>query len=205
MLEWIKKRIKSNSTIKRIVLNFVVHPVKARPRFWVRLFMPLYIKRGRGSVIYRSVRRDIVPFNRFTLGSFSVIEDFSTINNAVGDLIIGSRTRVGLGNTIIGPVSIGDDVQIAQNVILSGLNHNYSDVKRTIEEQGVITSPINIADDVWIGANSVITMGVSIGKHSVIAAASVVTANVPSYSVVAGIPAKVIKRYDFTVGKWIKV
>lgn len=167
--------------------------------------MPLYIKRGRGSVIYRSVRRDIVPFNRFTLGSYSVIEDFSTINNAVGDLIIGSRTRVGLGNTIIGPVNIGDDVQIAQNVILSGLNHNYSDVERTIEEQGVITSPISIANDVWIGANSVITMGVSIGKHSVIAASSVVIANVPSYSVVAGIPAKVIKRYDFTVGKWIKV
>jgi len=205
MLEWIKKRIKSNSKIKKIVLDIVVHPVKARPRFWIRLFMPLYIKRGRGSVIYRSVRRDIVPFNRFTLGSYSVIEDFSTINNAVGDLIIGSRTRVGLGNTIIGPVNIGDDVQIAQNVILSGLNHNYSDVERTIEEQGVITSPISIANDVWIGANSVITMGVSIGKHSVIAASSVVIANVPSYSVVAGIPAKVIKRYDFTVGKWIKV
>lgn len=84
MLEWLKIKIKSNSKIKRIVLNMVVHPVKARPRFWIRLFMPFYIKRGRGSVIYRSVRRDIVPFNKFYLGKNSVVEDFATINNAVG-------------------------------------------------------------------------------------------------------------------------
>jgi len=205
MLEWLKIKIKSNSKIKRIVLNMVVHPVKARPRFWIRLFMPFYIKRGRGSVIYRSVRRDIVPFNKFYLGKNSVVEDFATINNAVGDLIIGSRTRVGLGNTIIGPVTIGDDVQIAQNVTISGLNHNYSDVNRTIEEQGVSTAPVTIANDVWIGANSVVTMGVTIGRHSVVAACSVVTANVPPFCVVAGIPARVVKRYDNETGEWVKV
>lgn len=205
MWERIKAKIKGNIKLKRLFLNMIVHPVKSRPRLWIRLLMPFYTKRGRGSVIYRSVRKDIVPFNKFSLGDYSVIEDFATISNAVGDLSIGSHTRVGLGNTVIGPVSIGDNVQIAQNVVLSGMNHNYTDVDKTILGQGVSTAHITIANDVWIGANSVITMGVSIGRHSVVAACCVVTRDVPPYSVVAGNPGKVIKTYDLTKGLWVKV
>lgn len=204
MLGWIKAKTRSNPKVKRIVLNMVMHPVRVRPRFMIRLFMPLYIKRGKGSVIYRSVRRDIVPFNTFSLGRRSVVEDFATINNAVGDVIVGSRTRIGLGNTVIGPVTIGDDVQIAQNVTISGMNHNYSDINRIIDDQGVTTSPITIADDVWIGANSVVTMGVTIGRHSVVAACSVVTSDVPPLCVVAGNPARIVKRYDTKTGEWVK-
>jgi len=205
MFERIKGRIQRNPRIKRLLLNMVIHPIKAKPRFWVRLFMPFYIKRGRGSVIYRSVRRDIVPFNKFSLGTKSVIEDFSTISNAVGEVIIGSYSRVGLGNTVIGPVHIGDYVQIAQNVVLSGMNHTYTDVSKTIIGQGVSSAQITIENDVWIGANSVVTMGVTIGQHSVVAACSVVTSSIPSYSVVAGIPARIVKRYDFTCSEWVKI
>jgi acetyltransferase-like isoleucine patch superfamily enzyme len=182
-----------------------MHPVKMRPRLWVRLLQFTYMQRGRHSVIYRSVRKDIPPFNKFRLGAFSVIEDFTTINNAVGDLIIGSHSRIGLGNTVIGPVTIGDRVHVAQNVVITGLNHNFQDVSTSIDRQGVATKEITIADDVWIGANAVILPGVSIGQHSVIAAGSVVTRSVPPYSVCAGNPAHIVKQYDAVRKEWVKI
>ena len=198
----IKDRVKSNPRLKKLVLNLMVHPVKTRPRVWLRLFMRFYTSRGKGSVIYRSVRKDLVPFNRFIIGDRSVIEDFSIVNNMVGDVVIGRESRAGLGNVIIGPVSIGNNVIIAQGVVLSGLDHNYKECNITISKQGVSTSLINIEDDVWIGANAVITKGVTNGKHSIIAACSLVNKDVPPFSIVAGNPAKVIKQYNHSSGEW---
>ena len=188
--------LQAHPIIKQKVYGLMMHPVKCRPRRWMALFRFLYMKKGKGSVIYRSVRKDITPFHPFTLGNYSVIEDYCCINNAVGEIQIGDRTRIGLHNTIIGPVHIGNDVNLAQGVVVSGLNHNYEDTLRTINEQGINTSPIIIEDDVWIGANAVITAGVHIGKHSVIGAGSIVTKDIPSYSTAVGNPSKVIKKYD---------
>ena len=182
-----------------------MHPVKTRPNWWIRLFYFVYLKRGKGSVIYRSVRKDLPPFNQFSLGCYSVVEDFCCLNNAVGDLFIGDYTRIGLGNTLIGPVRIGNHVNLAQNITVTGLNHNYQDSEKLIDEQGVSTQPVTIEDDVWIGANSVILPGVILGKHSVVAAGSVVSRSIPAYSICAGCPAKVIKSYDFATKEWKKV
>ena len=102
----LKQRIKENSGLKQAVHRFIMHPVKTRPNWWIRIFGYVYLKRGKGSVIYRSVRKDLPPFNRFSLGRYSVVEDFSCLNNAVGDLTIGDYTRIGLRNTIIGPAAI---------------------------------------------------------------------------------------------------
>lgn len=193
MNRW-KEKIKQTPQLKRKLINLLMHPTQARPRLWLRMLQWIYMKRGKHTVIYRSVRKDIVPFNAFSLGEYSVVEDFCCINNAVGDLHIGHHTRIGLHNTLIGPVSIGNHVNLAQGVVVSGLNHNFQDITKRIDEQGVSTSPITICDDVWIGANSVITAGVTIGRHSVVAAGSVVTKDVPEYTVVAGSPARVIKK-----------
>ncbi len=183
----------------------LMHPVRTRPRFWLRLFQPFYLKKGKKAVIYRSVRKDLVPFRRFSLGNYSVVEDFTVLNNAVGDIFIGDYTRVGMGNTVIGPVKIGNQVNLAQHVILSGLNHNYQEVGRSFSEQGVTVCPIVIEDDVWIGANSVILSGVTIGMHTVIGAGSVVTKSVPAYSECIGNPARVVKQYDFEKKEWVKI
>lgn len=201
----LKEKIKKHPLLKRVVLNFLMHPIKTRPQWWIRIFMPFYIKRGKGSVIYRSVRKDIVPFNVFELGKRSVIEDYSVINNAVGNLVIGNNTRVGIGNTIIGPVTISDNVNIGQNVTISGLNHNYEDPGKTISEQGVSTMPIKIENNVWIGANSVVLPGVQIGNHSVIGAGSIITKDIPPYSVAVGNPARIVKRYDMDLKEWVKI
>ena len=201
----LKQRIKQNPALKQVVHRFIMHPVKTRPNWWIRLFYFVYLKRGKGSVIYRSVRKDLPPFNQFSLGRYSVVEDFSCLNNAVGDLIIGDYTRIGLGNTIIGPVRIGNHVNLAQNITVTGLNHNYQDAEKSIDEQGVSTQPVTIEDDVWVGANSVILPGVTLGKHCVVAAGSVVSRSIPAYSICAGCPAKVIKSYDFATKEWKKV
>lgn len=203
--EQLKIRLKQNPRFKSLLLNFIMHPVKTRPQWWIRLFQFVYLEKGKGSVIYHSVRKDLVPFNKFVLGNHSVVEDFSCLNNAVGDLIIGNNSRVGLGNTIIGPVQIGNNVNIAQNVTISGLNHNFQDINKTISSQGVSTSQIVIEDNVWIGANCVILAGTKIGNHCIIAAGSIVTHSVPSFCVAAGCPAKIIKQYDFDKKEWVRI
>jgi acetyltransferase-like isoleucine patch superfamily enzyme len=171
----------------------------------VRLFLnPFLNNRGKGSSIRRRTRIDVFPFNKFALGEYSTIEDFCTVNNGVGDVIIGDHSRIGLGNVIIGPVTIGNQVILAQNIVVSGLNHTYTDVNVPIRLQKVTTNPIVIGDEAWIGANAVITAGVTIGKHSVIAAGAVVTKNIPSYSVAVGNPARVIKQYNAEEKGWTK-
>ncbi len=198
----VKIWLKSRPGIKKTVLNAAIHPVRSRPRLWLRLLLPFYAKRGRGSHIYSSVRKDIAPFNRFSLGRKSVIESYSVVNNLVGDVLIGDSTRLGIGNVIIGPVTIGNKVIVAQNVTITGLDHRYSQISTPIMEQGVDTKMVVIADDVWIGANAVITKGVSIGKHSIVAACSLVNRDVPDGVIVAGNPARVVKRYKADTGTW---
>jgi acetyltransferase-like isoleucine patch superfamily enzyme len=114
----------------------------------------------------------------------------------MGDLIIGHDTRIGLHNTLIAPITIGNEVNLAQGVVVSALNHNYADTTRSIHTQGVSTAPVIISDDVWIGANATITPGVTIGRHSVVAAGSVVTHDVPPFTIVAGVPARIIKNIE---------
>ena len=70
----LKERIKQNPRLKQFILTWMVHPVKTRPRHWLRLLQPFYLKRKKGAIIYRNVRKDLVPFNPFTLGKRSVIE-----------------------------------------------------------------------------------------------------------------------------------
>ncbi len=199
----ISAKIKGNAFLKKMVHWALVPKNQARPRLWVKWFVnPFYHKKGSGSCIRRRTRIDVLPWNIFELGSNSTIEDFTTVNNGVGPVIIGNQVRIGLGNTLIGPVTVKDGVRLAQNVVLSGLNHNYEDINLPIHAQGVSTAMITIMEETWVGANVVIVAGVTVGKHCIIAGGSVVTKNIPDYSVAVGNPAKVIKQYSPLTGKW---
>jgi len=202
----LKDKINSNPALKKLVHWMLIPSGEASPRLWVKLFVnPLLNKRGKGSKIRWSARMDILPFNKFSLGSQSTIEDFCTINNGVGDVFIGGNTLIGMNNVLIGPVNIGNDVIFAQNIVASGLNHEYRDVTKPIHQQKIVVAPIIVEDECWIAANVVITAGVTIGKHSVVAAGAVVTKSVPPYSVAAGNPARVIKKYNFDTKEWASV
>ena len=192
--ERIRERLKASPKLKKLMTWFIMNQVETRPRWYIRLLAPLYQHRGRHSVIHRSVRMDTPPYRKFHLGDYSVVESFACINNAVGDVSIGDHTRIGLHNTIIGPVVIGSHVNLAQGITITALNHIFSDPQKRIDEQGVSTDQVIIEDDTWIGANAVILPGVTIGRHSVIAAGAVVTKDIPPHSLAAGIPAKIIKQ-----------
>jgi acetyltransferase-like isoleucine patch superfamily enzyme len=202
----LKDTVKNNPGLKKLVHRMLVPAGEARPRLWVKWFVnPFVHKKGRGATIRFSTRMDVLPFNKFVLGNKSTVESFSTINNGVGDVIIGYNTLIGMSNVIIGPVTIGNNVIFAQNIVASGLNHEYNDVTLPICDQKILVAEIIIEDECWIAANAVITAGVTIGKHSVVAGGSVVTKSIPPYSVAAGNPAKVIKQYNFETKKWERV
>ena len=195
-------RIKSDPRLKKLASYLLFQPRRARPRWWVKwLANPFVHKYGRGSLVRRA-RRDLIPFKAFELGAGSIIEDYATVANGMGGVIIGARTIVGIANVLIGPLRIGNDVIIAQNVVFSGLNHGYEDINTPIRYQKCTSAEIVVEDEVWIGANAVITAGVRIGKHAVVAGGSVVTRDVPPYSVVGGNPARILKQYNAASGAW---
>ncbi len=197
------QKIQSNQRNKQLVLNLLIPSGTARPRWWVRTFVnPFVHRRGRHSVIRRRVRLDVVPFRKFVVGNRTLIEDFSCINNQMGDVIIGDNCSIGLGNTLIGPVTFGNNIILAQNICLSGLNHGYMDIDIPIRDQKCTTAQITVEDDCWIGANCVITAGVTIGRHAVVAAGSVVTGDVPPFSVVGGNPARLLRQFNSASGEW---
>lgn len=201
-----KEKIKNNPRLKKLAEWMVFPKGSPAPRKWVKWFVnPFYHKRGKHTIIKRRARLDLLPFNRFEIGNNCMIEDLSTVNNCVGDVVIGDNTFIGINNVVIGPVKIGNAVIFAQNIVMSGLNHGYEDVQTPIRYQPVTTSQINIEDDCWIGANVVITAGVTIGKHSIIAAGAVVTKDIPPYSIAVGNPARIIKQYDFEKKEWVRV
>lgn len=198
--------IKSNPTLKKFVHWCLIPSNQARPRTWVRWFInPFFHQKGKGVTICWKTRMDVLPFQPFTMGDYSTVEDFATVNNGVGPVHIGHHTRIGIGNTIIGPVTIGNNVILAQNIVMSGLNHNYADIHTPIYLQGETTAMITVEDDCWIGANVVVTAGVTIGKHSVVAAGAILTKSIPPYSVAVGNPARVIKQYNTETKQWESV
>ncbi len=198
--------IKSNPKLKQFVHWCLIPKHQARPRLWVKWFVnPFFHKKGKGTSICRWTRMDVLPFQPFNIGDYSTVEDFATINNGVGPVNIGNNSRIGIGNVIIGPVTIGNNVILAQNIVMSGLNHNYTNIEVPIYLQGETVANITIEDDCWIGANAVITAGVTVGKHSVVAGGAVVTKSIPPFSVAVGNPARVIKQYDFESKAWISL
>lgn len=206
MLSRLKQIIKSNERLKSWAGYLLAPKNQARPRWWIKKMVnPWVHKKGINAIVRPQTRMDLMPYNPFSLGNDSTIEDFATLNNGVGHIHIGDRTRIGIGCVLIGPIRVGNDVMLAQNIVLSGLNHSYEDIHMPISQQPCTTAEIVIEDEVWIGANAVLTAGVRIGKHSVVAAGSIVTKNIPPYSIAVGNPARIIKQYNQQTQQWEKV
>ena len=113
------------------------------------------------------------------------------------DVVIGNNSGIGINCELYGPIDIGDNVLMGPEVIMYTSGHNYSRLDIPILLQGKTEQKkIIIEDDCWIGRRVIIMPGVRVGRGSVIGAGAVVTKDVPPYSVVGGVPAKVIKRRE---------
>lgn len=111
---------------------------------------------------------------------------------------IGSHCLLNHNNVLqagkeFGRIKIGNYVHTGANVMMFAFNHSIDDLEIPSKLQDYYDADINIADDVWIGAGTVIVAGVTIGKGCVIGSNSVVTRDIPPYSIAAGVPAKVIR------------
>lgn len=202
----IVSKIKSNPKLKKFVLWSIAPNRNPRPRLWVRWFLnPLKHKKGKGSTIRRRSRIDVFPWNRFEIGELTTIEDFCTVNNGSGDVILGDRVRIGIGSVVIGPVYMGSGSGLGQHVFVSGFNHGFSDGTKNSSQQPLQVKPTIIGEDSHIGANSVVLAGVTIGKRCQIGAGSVVTKDIPPFSVVVGNPARVIKQFNHETKVWEKI
>lgn len=156
-------------------------------------------------------KKNIVIGNGFTTGFGCRVEAYPQKKSSEQILIFGNHVEINdyvhiaAGEKII----IGDHVLIASKVFISDLNHgNYKGENpdsplTTPNSRKLSTNPIVIKDNVWIGEGVCIMPGVTIGYGCVIGALSVVTKNIPDYSIAVGSPAKVVKEYDFNKREWI--
>lgn len=118
---------------------------------------------------------------------------------------IGDRCLIGKGSGIVGhfSIEIGDDVWTGHHVYITDQNHGYEDVDLPISRQSQPERPVSIGDGSWIGHGSVILPGSRIGRHVTIGANSVVSGEIPDFSVAVGSPARVIRRYVEGEG-WVR-
>ena len=137
---------------------------------------------------YKRVR--ILHKHRITFGK-SVTLGYNCFISPIS-LIVGNHTRIGINNVICGVVQLGTDVHLGPNVVLPGASHNLSN--EPLSKSGSSFKGTIIEDYVWVGSNVTIVDGVKIGKGAVIAANSIVTKDVESYTVVGGVPAKFLKN-----------
>ncbi len=108
-------------------------------------------------------------------------------------IIIGNNSELGTRCMIQGNVEIGNDVIMGPDVKIYSRNHKFDRLDLPIRSQGKNYYKTIIRNDVWIGANAIITAGCNIGDHSIIGAGAVVTKDVPAYAIVGGVPAKILK------------
>lgn len=133
-----------------------------------------------------------------TVARGCVIKSSSVLWTSSKGFVMDSKSSLGDYSFVgaAGGVKIGSNVLGGQRLSFHSENHNYEDPTRPIREQGVRREGIVIEDDCWLGSGAIFLDGVTVGRGSVVAAGSVVTRSVPAYSIVAGVPAKVIGTRD---------
>ncbi len=147
------------------------------------------------------------------IGSRSVVMRGARIESfGLGDdpisLDIGDDCNIGPGAHLaaVASVQIGKGVLFASGVYVTDHDHDWSDPRDPASTNGrLLQEPVSIGDFVWLGERVMVLKGVAVGERSIIGAASVVTSDIPPYSVAVGTPARVIRTWDFDACEWVRV
>jgi acetyltransferase-like isoleucine patch superfamily enzyme len=132
---------------------------------------------------------------RLEIGRGTFLESNVTVQSTEGRIRLGQRVYLSRGVTVgaVALVEIGDFALVAPGCYITDANHRFDDHTVPTPDQGMSSKGATVIEDnVWLGANVVVTSGVRIGRRSVIGANSVVTQDIPEFSVAAGIPARVL-------------
>jgi len=168
----------------------------------VKVIEKRYLTFGNKSRLEEGVYIDALSKSGVIIGSNVIIGRNSRIECTGGIQKIGKGIKIGdkstFGNDCFfgaaGGIDIGNDVIAGQFIRFHSENHNYNDLSIPIREQGVSNKGIKIGDNCWIGAGAVFLDGAELGNGCVVGANSVVTKKFPDNSIIAGIPAKLIKK-----------
>jgi acetyltransferase-like isoleucine patch superfamily enzyme len=136
---------------------------------------------------------------RLQIGRDTYLESGVTIQSASGRIRLGRRVYLSRGVTVgaVGLVEIGDFTLVGPGCYITDADHRFGDQAVPVPDQGMSSKGATIIEDnVWLGANVVVTSGVRIGRRSVIGASSVVTREIPEFSIAAGVPAKVVSAIE---------
>jgi len=184
--------------VRTLLLQGRPKPVFIAPNVNLRNAALVYF--GEGVTLERGVIIDGLSTNGIRLGDNVSIGAYSIVCAAMlshlGDGIhfgnnssTGPYSFIGAG----GPIRIGENVIMGQHVSFHSENHNFDRIDLPIRSQGVSRVGILVEDDCWVGANAVFLDGAHVGRGSVVAAGAVVRGKIPPYSVVAGVPARVLR------------
>jgi acetyltransferase-like isoleucine patch superfamily enzyme len=168
----------------------------------VRIYHARHIQAGKsfsleeGCELVGLSKRGVIFGDRCTVKRGAVIRPTNVLLNEPGEgLMVGNGSNIGAFSYIgcSGYIEIGENVMMGPRVNLMAENHNFKRTDIPMKEQGVTRSFIKIGDDVWLGAGSTVLAGVTVGQGAIIAAGAVVTKDVPSFSIVGGVPAKILR------------
>jgi len=205
------------------LLTMLLGPIPGGIGFLMRrkLYPSLFRKSGEGLIIGRNVvirhPKNIDMHANVTIDDYSVIDGRGAGTEGVEigrDVIINrncivtsksGRIKIGAGSSLgsnsvivsMSGVELGSDVILAGNCYLSAGAYHYNDKSLPIMRQGTYSKgPIVIKNHAWIGTGAIILDGVTVGEGAVVGAGAVVTKDVPDFAIVAGVPAKVLRRRD---------
>jgi len=146
-----------------------------------------------GGKIAKAIRYALCR-NLFAYCGKNVNVECGAIFNSGRNVSIGDNSGLGYNLRIGGKVTIGNNVMMGHDCIIWTLNHRFDRLDIPMTEQGFYPEePVEIGDDVWLGARVIILPGVKVGRGAILAAGAIVTKDVPEYAIVGGNPARVIK------------
>ncbi len=169
---------------------------------------------GRGSCLVFP-QGTILNEHRIRIGRDTIIGPYASVTAGMAEgqellsdpvVQIGDRCLIGRGSHIVGHwnIELGDDIQTGPYVYITDQNHSYVDPDEPIGAQVPVEAAVRIGSGSWLGANAVILPGTVIGEHVVVAAGAVVRGEIPDHCVVAGVPAKIVRRFVEGQG-WVPV
>ena len=193
------------------MLNYLKHIILFHKEYFP-WFKNSFSNFGQTSVIHHPAiitgQQNISIGNGTTILNSSRLQIYNYLTGKDSTITIGDNCYIGYRFSALagGNIKIGNNVLIASDVLITSENHGTDpECETPYMDQPLICQDVTIDHGCWIGEKVTILPGVTIGEKCIIGANSVVTKSLPSYTIAAGSPARIIKTYNFETHRWEKV